>query len=109
MTIAGLILDIAGVALLWYFAFPQPSFEEGGGIGLEDASLLEDGRTVAEHYEATRRKRALYRKMSQVALGLIVAGHPGDTVETVSLTYVHRLRDDREVPAGAGSGAGSNC
>jgi integrase len=27
-----------------------------------------------------------------------VAGHPGDTVETVSRTYVHWLRDDREVP-----------
>lgn len=29
-----------------------------------------------------------------------VAGHLGDTVETVSRTYVHWLRDDREVPAG---------
>jgi len=28
-----------------------------------------------------------------------VAGHLGDTVETVSRTYVHWLRDDREVPA----------
>ncbi len=28
-----------------------------------------------------------------------VAGHLGDTVETVSRTYVHWLRDDRKVPA----------
>lgn len=28
-----------------------------------------------------------------------VAGHLGDTVETVSRTYLHWLRDDREVPA----------
>jgi len=28
-----------------------------------------------------------------------VAGHLGDTVETVSRTYIHWLRDDREVPA----------
>lgn len=28
-----------------------------------------------------------------------VAGHLGDTVETVSQTYLHWLRDDREVPA----------
>jgi len=28
-----------------------------------------------------------------------VAGHLGDTVETVSRTYVHWLRDDRDVPA----------
>ncbi len=28
-----------------------------------------------------------------------VAGHLGDTVETVSRTYAHWLRDDRDVPA----------
>ena len=28
-----------------------------------------------------------------------VAGHLGDTVETISRTYVHWLREDREVPA----------
>ena len=28
-----------------------------------------------------------------------VAGHLGDTVETVSRTYVHWLRDDRDIPA----------
>jgi integrase len=27
-----------------------------------------------------------------------VAGHLGDTVETVSRTYVHCLRDDRDIP-----------
>ena len=28
-----------------------------------------------------------------------VAGHLGDTVETISRTYLHWLRDDRDVPA----------
>ncbi len=28
-----------------------------------------------------------------------VAGHLGDTVETISRTYLHWLRDDRHVPA----------
>jgi integrase len=28
-----------------------------------------------------------------------VAGHLGDTVETLSRTYVHWLRDDRDMPA----------
>jgi hypothetical protein len=28
-----------------------------------------------------------------------VAGHLGDTAETVSRTYVYWLRDDREIPA----------
>jgi hypothetical protein len=30
-----------------------------------------------------------------------VAGHLGDTVETVSRTYAHWLRDDRDTPAAA--------
>ena len=30
-----------------------------------------------------------------------VAGHIGDTVETLSRTYAHWLRDDRDVPADA--------
>jgi hypothetical protein len=29
----------------------------------------------------------------------IVAGHLGDTVETVSRVYAHWLRDDHDVPA----------
>ena len=29
----------------------------------------------------------------------VVAGHLGDTVETVSRVYAHWLRDDRDVPA----------
>ena len=28
-----------------------------------------------------------------------VAGHLGDTVETISKVYLHWLRDDREIPA----------
>jgi integrase len=30
-----------------------------------------------------------------------VAGHLGDTVETISRVYAHWLRDDRDVPADA--------
>ena len=29
-----------------------------------------------------------------------VAGHLGDTLETVSRTYAHWLRDDMDIPAG---------
>lgn len=36
---------------------------------------------------------------TEVAPLSAVAGHLGDTVETVSRTYVRWLRDDRDVPA----------
>jgi hypothetical protein len=45
----GLILNISGVIILFFFSFPQPTHEESVGIGLEDATLLPNGRTVAEH------------------------------------------------------------
>ena len=35
-----------------------------------------------------------------------VAGHLGDTVETISRTYAHCLRDDREIPAAVLDGLG---
>ncbi len=42
---------------------------------------------------------AASRTLTSPAALAAVAGRLGDTVETVSRTYVHCLRDDREVPA----------
>jgi hypothetical protein len=66
-------LDVVGV-------LPRPR-DELGVIGVE--------MVVAALYGvATRAAR-------------LTAGHLGDTVETLSRTYAHWLRDDRDVPAAA--------
>jgi hypothetical protein len=70
----GLVLNIAGVILVFFYGFPQPSHEEGVGLGLEDGTPLPDGRTVAEHNQDIRKTRARYLCMSRLALGLIVLG-----------------------------------
>ena len=70
----GLALNIAGVILVFFYGFPQPTHEEGVGLGLEDGTPLSDGRTVAEHNEDIRKTRARYMCMSRLALGLIVLG-----------------------------------
>ena len=70
----GLVLNIAGVVLVFFYGFPQPTHEEGVGIGLEDATPLGDGRTVAEHNEEVRKTKVRYLVMSRLALSLMVVG-----------------------------------
>ena len=70
----GLVLNIAGVILVFFYGFPQPTHEEGVGLGLEDSTPLPDGRTVAQHNEEVRKTRARYLCMSRLGLGLVVLG-----------------------------------
>jgi integrase len=68
--------------------------------GLTDPSR-EDGcecRQLAFRFHACRHWCAS-TLLAEGAPLAAVAGHLGDTVETVSRIYVHWLRDDREVPA----------
>ncbi len=42
----GLLLNIVGVVLLFFFGFPQPTHQEGVHICVEDGTRLADGRTA---------------------------------------------------------------
>jgi hypothetical protein len=70
----GLVLNIVGVVLLFFFGFPQPTHEEGVGIGVEDATLLPNGKTVAEHNQSVKSRKRIYLIWSKVALGLVLGG-----------------------------------
>lgn len=70
----GLLLNIGGVALLFRFGPPQPTFEEGVGLGLEDGTPLKDGRTVAEHNAAVGKLKRQHENLSRLALVLIMLG-----------------------------------
>jgi hypothetical protein len=70
----GLLFSIGGVALLFCFGPPMPTFEEGVGLGLEDGTPLKDGRTVAEHNADVRRLKRQHEKWSRLALILIIVG-----------------------------------
>ena len=70
----GLILGMIGVALIFRWGPPQPTLEEGIGIGLEDGTPLPDGRTVAEHNAQVRGLRAKHDKMSKIGLSLVFLG-----------------------------------
>ncbi len=74
VTTIGLLLSIGGVALLFFFGPPQPSFQEGVGIGLEDGTRLKDGRTVDEHNATVRKVKRRHKNLSRLALILIAFG-----------------------------------
>ena len=70
----GLILGMVGVVLIFRWGPPQPTFEEGVGIGLEDGTPLADGRTVAEHDVDVRALRTKHNKMSRAGLSMVFFG-----------------------------------
>ncbi len=69
-------------------------YEAGWRPALRGAGLAEDRFTfhALRHFCASM-------LLAEGAPLAAVAGHLGDTVETVSRIYVHWLRDDRDVPA----------
>jgi hypothetical protein len=70
----GLLSNIIGVLIVFFYAFPQPSFDGGFGLGLEDGTRLADGRTVAEHKADQVRLRVRYRNFSRLGLILLWIG-----------------------------------
>lgn len=74
ITTFGLSLDIIGASILFFYASPQPSFEEGISLGLEDGTVLADGKTVTEHNYEVRIKKTQYINISKLALALISLG-----------------------------------
>jgi len=70
----GLLLAMIGVVFIFIWAPPQPSFERGEAIGLEDNTVLSNGKTVAQNDADKAAKEARYKRMSQIGLGLIFLG-----------------------------------
>lgn len=81
----GLILNIIGVVLVFFFGLPQPSHKEGIGLGLEDATPLGNGLTVAQHNAVVRRRRILYTRFAYLALSLILIGFMCQLAATIWL------------------------
>ena len=74
ITTFGLVLDIVGAGILFVYASPQPSLEEGVSLGLEDGTILANGKTVAQHNDEVRIQKKNYINISKSALALIILG-----------------------------------
>ena len=70
----GLVLGMAGVAIVWRFGWPQPSFEDGVSIFVEDGTRLPNGRTAGQLAATNRALKARYAIYSPIGLSLILAG-----------------------------------
>ena len=73
----GLILGMVGVLLLFIWGPPQPSFEQGVGLGLSDIDIVEfEGEriTVGEKNKIVKRRYTVHKVMSSIGLGFVFVG-----------------------------------
>lgn len=83
LTALGLLLNVIGTILLFFFGFPQPDFTEEVGLALEDNTPVGSGLTAKEYGAKVRRKKLAYRTMSYVALSLVLVGFSIQFVDTI--------------------------
>ena len=69
LTIIGLVLNILGTAIVFKWGAPQPDFNEGIGMVLEDANP-----GVKEHNDKVRKQKREYTIMSRTGLGTLGVG-----------------------------------
>jgi hypothetical protein len=80
LNLAGLVSNMVGVGLVFFYGFPQPDHNEGEPITATAGTRLPDGRTVAERDEEVRKRKRLYRCMSMLALLLMFIGFAAQAV-----------------------------
>lgn len=70
----GLCFNIFGVIILIFYSYPQPNFEEGSGLGLEDNSILKNGKTAKEDNTIKEQIKNKFKFLSKIALSFICIG-----------------------------------
>ena len=71
----GLLLGMIGVLIIFKYGPPQPNFEAGVSLELEEGTPIDKGgKTVADYNREVARRRKLYSNLSKVGLALIFFG-----------------------------------
>lgn len=70
----GLVLGIIGVAMVWRWGLPQPSFERGTALIVEPNTPLPNGKTATQVDAERAADEAHYKHMAQCGLGLVLLG-----------------------------------
>lgn len=70
----GLLANMSGVIIAFFYGYPQPSHEEGSALIIEDATTMDDGRTAEEHDEDVRKRKKKYRCRASFGLRLMFFG-----------------------------------
>jgi hypothetical protein len=74
LNVVGLTFGMIGVLLIFIWGPPQPSFQRGVPLVLEDSNVLPNGKTVKQNNEDIAAQERFYRMMSQLGLVLIFVG-----------------------------------
>jgi hypothetical protein len=74
LAILGLILGMAGVAMIFRYGPPQPSLELGVGLMVESGTVLPDGQTADDRDTDVARLRQLHTNRSRIGLALVFVG-----------------------------------
>ncbi|SDS26982.1 hypothetical protein SAMN05444158_1537 [Bradyrhizobium canariense] len=69
----GLVLNMIGVGIVFFFGFPQPP-SAIGGLLLEVNNRLPDGRTLGQARKDLQETQKTYRRLSQVGFFFMFAG-----------------------------------
>ncbi len=70
----GLLLNIAGVVILFFYGPPQPNFDEGVSLGVTDNTIFEDGTSVSQINANIRKLKLRHKIFSRAAIVLIFFG-----------------------------------
>ena len=72
---AGLILNMVGVLIVFVFGFPQPDYDSGCSIGLEDGTVIDDnGTTVDDQVKHDQIDKKWHKALSILGLVYLFAG-----------------------------------
>jgi hypothetical protein len=76
LSTAGLIANMAGVVVLFFYGFPQPTHDEQAAIAVtaEPHEEVKDGKNASEVMQEARQRKKFYLSMSVVALILMLGG-----------------------------------
>jgi hypothetical protein len=71
----GLVFGIIGVVLIFFWGYPQPSFDTGVSLGLEPNNVIDaQGTTVAQHNIQVIADRERYVIISRIGLAFVGLG-----------------------------------
>lgn len=74
LNVIGLFMGMIGVIIIFIWGPPQPSFEEGVNIGLEDGTPLPNGKTVGQTTQERKELKGFYTMMSRIGLAFVFLG-----------------------------------
>ena len=72
---SGLILNMIGVLVVFVFGYPQPDYDNGCGLTLEELTVIDDeGHTEKELEERNRRNKKWHKAWALLGLLYLLAG-----------------------------------